>query len=98
MFSSCGVCPEMPESTHVPLLIEMMRHISPVSSRFRHSSHQDETVTSVCSECHLTVGRAPHRADLKELEQRHVCQPEERRRVVRIAHHIYLHEQNGDAS
>ena len=56
---------------------------------FTRNANDDATVTSVCNRCQLTVGRAWHPTDLHELELRHVCQPVERRRVVRIAHHVY---------
>ncbi len=57
---------------------------------YTHSRNSDGTTTSVCNRCPLTIGRAFDARDLAELESRHVCQPVERRQVVRIAYRTYL--------
>lgn len=57
----------------------------------RSQNRDDETLTSICNRCRLTIGRASRRADLRDLELRHVCQLLERRKVIRVAHHIYNH-------
>jgi len=49
----------------------------------------DGTVDSICNRCRLTIGRAFNPTDLMDLEGRHICQPLERRRTVRIVHRIY---------
>ena len=49
----------------------------------------DGTIDSICNRCFLTIARAYNPVDLTELEQRHVCQPSERRRTVRIVYRIY---------
>lgn len=67
-----------------------MRSTSPAGQGFTHRSHGDGTTTSVCNRCPLTVARTIDTADLAEFESRHVCQPVERRQVVRIVHRTYL--------
>ncbi len=50
----------------------------------------DGTVSSFCNRCPLTIGCAVNAVDLAELESRHVCQPAERRHVVRVVHRTYI--------
>jgi len=56
---------------------------------FTRHQNPDGTVDSVCKRCQLTIGRAFNPTDLLDLEGRHICQPSERRRTVRIAYRIY---------
>lgn len=51
--------------------------------------NQDRTVDSICKRCGVTIGRAFGTDILEKLEARHVCQPAERRRAVRIAYRIF---------
>ncbi len=60
------------------------------------SRNDDGSVTSVCTLCGLTIARAFAHNDLLELERRHVCQPKERRRVVRVVHRIYEPNKGSD--
>ncbi len=66
-----------------------MRPTFPNGPDFTHSRNSDGTLTSVCNRCPLTIARTVDAKDLAELESRHVCQPVERRRVVRIVHRTY---------
>src|SRR5271165_1679237 len=67
-----------------------MRPSSPNGPNFTHTRNGDGTITSVCSHCPLTIARAIDEKDLGELESRHVCQPVERRYLVRIVHRTYI--------
>ncbi len=62
----------------------------PTSPNVAHGQNADGTTTSVCNRCPLTIGRAIDENDLAELESRHVCQPVERRQMVRIVHRTYI--------
>jgi MEDS: MEthanogen/methylotroph, DcmR Sensory domain len=62
---------------------------------FTRRRNADGTVTSLCSRCPLIVARAIDGCDLTELESRHVCQPVERRQVVRIVHRTFLPAKRG---
>ena len=66
-----------------------MRHLFSQGPDCVRRQNQDETVDSICKRCGLTIARAFHPRDLGPLEARHVCQPVERRRWVRIAYRIY---------
>lgn len=66
------------------------RPTSPNGSDFTHSRNSDGTITSVCNRCPLTIARTVDARDLAALESRHVCQPIERRQVVRIVHRTYI--------
>jgi hypothetical protein len=66
----------------------MRQYSAGVSGRIR-SHNDDGTITSVCSICNLIIARAFAAPDLQELERRHVCQPAERRREIRVVHRIY---------
>ena len=63
---------------------------SPNRVNFTHSRISDGTIISVCNGCPLTIARAIAERDLAELESRHVCQPVERRQMVRIVHRTYI--------
>lgn len=69
-----------------PGILERISSSSPTV----HSRNSDGTTTSVCNRCPLTIGRAINENDLAELESRHVCQPVERRQMVRIVHRTYI--------
>ena len=58
----------------------------------------DGTISSLCNRCPLTIGCAINPLDLVELEARHVCQPVERRHVVRIVHRTYIPFKQTDES
>ena len=66
-----------------------MRPNSPNGPDFTHVRNGDGSITSVCNRCPLTIARTVDARDLAELESTHICQPEERRRLVRIVHRIY---------
>ena len=53
---------------------------------FTRLRNNDATIDSICNKCFLGVARGLEEADLKHAERRHVCQPEERRQVVRMVH------------
>ena len=57
---------------------------------FTHTGNSDGTITSACDRCPLTIACAVDARDLPELESRHVCQPVERRQVIRIVHRTYI--------
>ena len=67
----------------------MVRRPTSAFPSFAHKRNGDGTITSVCNRCPLTVARASDEKDLAELESRHVCQPVERRQVLRIVHQTY---------
>jgi hypothetical protein len=66
-----------------------MRHLVTRETRCIRQRNRDGTVDSICSRCGLTISRAVHPDDLRVLETRHICQPAERRKKVRITHRIY---------
>ena len=66
-----------------------MRHLLSRETHCVRRRNQDGTVDSICSRCGLTIGRAFVPGTLGAMEDRHVCQPFERRKRVRIAHRIY---------
>jgi len=66
-----------------------MSHLFTGETRCIRRRNQDGTVDSICSRCGLMIGRASYPVALELLEERHVCQPLERRKKVRIAHRIY---------
>ena len=59
-------------------------------SNFTRTSNRDGTITSGCDLCPLTVVCAVDARDLPEFESRHVCQPVERRQMVRIVHRTHI--------
>jgi hypothetical protein len=63
---------------------------SPNGPNVSRSHNDDGTTTSVCKRCPLTIACAIDENDLAELESRHVCQPVERRQMVRIVHRTYV--------
>ena len=67
-----------------------MRTKTPNGPDVAHSCNSDGTITSVCNRCPLTIARAVDVKDLAELESRHVCQPVERRQMVRTVHRTYI--------
>ena len=56
---------------------------------FTHRKNGDATIDSICKSCFLVVARAFKEGDLGYLELRHVCQPVERRKYVRVAHRVF---------
>lgn len=66
-----------------------MRQLLSRETQYIRRRNQDGTVDSICSRCGLTIGRAFHPGILEALEGRHVCQPVERRKRVRIAYRIH---------
>ncbi len=66
-----------------------MSHLFTGETRCIRRRNQDGTVDSICSRCGLMIGRASYPVALDLLEERHICQPLERRKKVRIAHRIY---------
>jgi hypothetical protein len=66
-----------------------MRHFSSRGTDCARRQNQDGTMDSICKRCGLTIGRAFLPEALEKLEARHVCQPVERRKSVRIAYRIY---------
>ena len=66
-----------------------MRHLFSQQPDCVRRQNEDGTVDSICKRCGLTIARAFHPSVLERLEARHVCQPVERRRSVRIAYRIY---------
>lgn len=66
-----------------------MRHLFSQGPDCVRRQNQDGTLDSICKRCGLTIARAFHSRVLERLEARHVCQPVERRRSVRIAYRIY---------
>ncbi|HSY13041.1 MAG TPA: hypothetical protein VK976_12705 [Verrucomicrobiae bacterium] len=57
--------------------------------QYAHRRNDDGTLDSICKLCYLTVARAFREMDLSHMEVRHICQPVERRRAIRIVHRIY---------
>jgi len=66
-----------------------MRHLFSQPPDCVRRQNPDGTRDSICKRCGLTTARAFHPGALEKLEARHVCQPVERRRSVRIAYRIY---------
>jgi len=66
-----------------------MRHLFSQRPDCVRRQNQDGTLDSICKRCGLMIARAFHPGDLEKLEARHVCQPVERRRSVRIVYRIY---------
>ena len=66
-----------------------MRHLFSQPPDCVRRQNPDGTRDSICKRCGLTTARAFHPGALEKLEARHVCQPVEQRRSVRIAYRIY---------
>ena len=54
-------------------------------NKFARQYKADRKFDSICTRCFLVVGRANTAIDLVDLESRHICQPAERRKTIRIA-------------
>ena len=76
--------------TIVPLSTIRCPTSSGGSSKFTRARNSDGTTTSVCACCLLTIACAVDARDLPEFESRHVCQPVERRQMVRTVHRTYI--------
>lgn len=56
---------------------------------FTHRDNEDGTIDSMCESCFLAVARAVKKGELEQMELRHVCQPVERRKLIRTVHRVF---------